>query len=197
MPRTTSKSFLAKCDTSGGPDACWPFGGFVSRRYGVVSIGNRPVRSNRAAYMLLVGPIPDGMYVCHTCDNPVCCNPAHLWLGSPQENSDDARAKRRHAHNERAPASRLTATQVVEIDRLMQEGFSYRSIAAEYGVTTSLLARIRGRRVWKSVFFPDYYAPKFECVHTPERNQSRRGAAINRRNRFTFRDLPASYVRVP
>lgn len=63
--------------------------------HGRISINGRLVMAHRVAYELWVGPIPVGLSVLHSCDNPPCCNPAHLFLGSQRENMRDASAKRR------------------------------------------------------------------------------------------------------
>lgn len=75
----------------GDVDACWPWLGKPhSNGYGRVG-GKSPYRhfAHRMAYMLTYGAIPDGMFVCHTCDNRVCCNPAHLYLGDHRQNMRD------------------------------------------------------------------------------------------------------------
>ena len=77
--------------------------GSLNRKgYGVVKIGGRNGKTylaHRVSYELFVGPIPDGMFVCHTCDNPACILPAHLWLGTNQQNMQDASRKGRVKNN--------------------------------------------------------------------------------------------------
>lgn len=75
------------------PNGCWEWHGARNDRgYGTVT---KNVRAHRYAYELLGGPIPEGMCVCHTCDNPPCINPAHLFLGTIGENNRDRHAKGR------------------------------------------------------------------------------------------------------
>jgi HNH endonuclease len=91
----------SKVDRSGGPDACWPWlGARTSIRptrpgYGELLAWGKHAYAHRIAYHLAVGPIPEGMLVCHTCDNGLCCNPAHLFLGTARDNTRDMMAKGR------------------------------------------------------------------------------------------------------
>jgi hypothetical protein len=193
MPKTTQESLFAKADMSGGEDACWLWQGFVNKRYGIISMGNRPLRAHRVSYMLCKGEIPKGMLVCHSCDTPLCINPKHLWLGSHQNNVDDMRCKARHSHREKASMAKLTEAHVLEIDRLLKEGFSYNSLAASFGVSRHLISRIRNRRVWKSILLENYYdetfSPKARTGHTPNRF----GKQVHTRNGYSVRPLPADY----
>lgn len=80
-----------------GANECWLWkGGVVPKGYGCFLLDGRQTYAHRAVYSLLVAPIPAGMLVCHTCDNPGCCNPAHLWVGSCQDNIRDMHAKGRN-----------------------------------------------------------------------------------------------------
>lgn len=85
--------FWARVEIS-TPDACWRFTGAKVEGYGVISIGGRVRRANRVAWLLHHGREPEGL-VCHKCDDPSCCNPAHLWLGDDKANPIDCALKGR------------------------------------------------------------------------------------------------------
>lgn len=74
------------------PSGCWEWTGAI-RKDGYGQCGRRG--AHRAAYEHAYGPIPKGMFVCHSCDNPPCCNPAHLWIGSSHDNLVDCALKGR------------------------------------------------------------------------------------------------------
>ena len=80
--------------------ACWPWAGTRDKEgYGVIGDEQRhQIRAHRIAYERVHGPIPPNVYVLHRCDNPPCCNPAHLWLGSAADNNSDKLRKDRHPH---------------------------------------------------------------------------------------------------
>lgn len=109
--------FWDKVDQSGGPDACWPWMGarnkpHTTRRgtefpgdHGRVRLAGQLMLAHRVAYELEKGPIPDGEKVLHSCDNPPCCNPAHLSTGTQSQNLAEAYARgRRHKHREEVAA---------------------------------------------------------------------------------------------
>jgi hypothetical protein len=86
--------------------------------------------------------------VCHTCDNPSCVNPAHLWMGSAADNIADKVAKGRQATCERHGRSKLSAAAV---HRIRTTGEGTRNLAREYGVARSTIQRIRNGRRWQAV----------------------------------------------
>jgi hypothetical protein len=81
---------------SDGPNGCWIWGGCRSKGgYGTISIDNKELYVHRVIYERTHGPIPAGMCICHTCDNPACCNPDHLFVGTHKDNVHDAMRKGR------------------------------------------------------------------------------------------------------
>lgn len=89
--------FWAKVDTSGGPDACWPWtGSRYAKGYGSFRVTHdRAVTASRFAYELANGPLADGMFALHSCDNPPCCNARHLRAGTAEENTAEMVSKGR------------------------------------------------------------------------------------------------------
>lgn len=90
----------------GGPDVCWVWkGSKLPSGYGRVSWQGKTTYAHRVAHLLAHGAIPAGMCVCHHCDNPPCCNPSHLWLGTQQDNMADRDRKGRTARGSQANRS--------------------------------------------------------------------------------------------
>lgn len=80
----------------GDSDRCWEWQGFVgSNGYGRITINYKNETVHRIAYQLSHGDIPEGLFVCHECDNKICCNPDHLWLGTAADNNEDCKNKGR------------------------------------------------------------------------------------------------------
>ncbi len=101
--------------------------------YGIAAIDRKRWAAHRASYYLSFGPIPDGKFVCHRCDNPKCIEPSHLFLGSPIENTRDMQAKGRERRR-RGPR-KLNELQVREAHNRHIGGESCRQIAAHYDVS--------------------------------------------------------------
>lgn len=116
--------------------------------YGQVSVGNRRRRAHRAAYEVAFGQIPPGAVVCHRCDNSLCCNPAHLFVGSVADNNRDKMAKGRHRalYALANPAAKLSDEQAAEIRKRALAGEKQRVIAAEYGIDRALVSMLKTGR---------------------------------------------------
>ncbi len=104
--------------------------------------------AHRLAYERAIGPIPRGMFVCHKCDVPNCINPEHLFLGGPNDNTQDMVRKGRQAFGERHGNAKLVRSQIVSI-RADQR--VHLEIANAYGVSRTLIGAIKRRRVWAHV----------------------------------------------
>ena len=125
------------------PSGCLEYAGArSSRNYGRISDRRQQGGwsfAHRVAWELANGPIPDGMCICHHCDNPPCCNVDHLFLGTKQDNSRDMQAKGRGVGQippgEAHPDARLTDTQVRELRRLAPIVGNYSALARLVGVS--------------------------------------------------------------
>lgn len=137
-----------------GPNECWPYlgskdgHGYGRCGFGTAKTGLHWYAAHRRSYEIHNGPIPIGKLVMHTCDNPPCCNPAHLRLCTHEENMADMRAKRRQALGERNSCAKLTDMQILEIRALRNKELQ-RVIAAQYGVAQNTISRILARHLWK------------------------------------------------
>lgn len=146
---TVEERFWLRVDRSAGVSGCWPWTGH--RRHGGYGKFTTPTTTlaHRASWEIANGPIPDGLHVCHACDNPPCVNPAHLFLGTNADNVADRVAKGRPAFGERWHSSKLTDVQVREI-RASTEPI--RVLGPRYGIAFSTIAAIRaGRRYGRVV----------------------------------------------
>jgi len=134
-------------------EGCWPWLGYTTPRgYGRMWAG-RPRFAHRVSWELHHGPIPEGRLVCHHCDNPPCCNPAHLFLGTFKDNSDDMdrKGRRNVLCGEQSPRAKLTAATVLAIRARRSAGEAADALATEYGITRHyLLSIVRGDR-WRRI----------------------------------------------
>ena len=172
-PRPTAERFWSYVDRR-GPEECWPWRGNVKNGLGYGRFTTRGGRegkprqdyTHRVAWVLTYGEIEDGANLCHRCDNPPCCNPAHLFLGTCADNNADMCAKGRQAagdrhgsrkHRERMQRgvarynAKLNPDSVREIRRLITDGLSDREIAARFGVVSSQVWSVRIGRTWSHV----------------------------------------------
>jgi hypothetical protein len=137
---TLQARFERDCQRVG--DDCWLWRGSINNKgYGTFMVDRVAHLAHRVSYLLFVGPIASGQFVCHHCDNRACVNPTHLFLGEHQDNMNDMTVKNRFLH-------KLTIEQVRAIradDRV------YRIISEEYGVGQSVISQIKSRQLWRHI----------------------------------------------
>lgn len=140
---------------------CWEWQSGVDKDgYGKFSVSlprangkqqQKHVRAHRLALLLTGRDVPAGALVLHECDNPRCCNPAHLTVGTQRRNRRDAAARGRTARGERHPQAKVTAEDVVEIRRRALLGVPTKLIASRFGLSKVQVRHIVTRRNWRHV----------------------------------------------
>lgn len=142
-----------------GPDECWPWKRSTQRYgYGGVTRNKEKKTASRVAWELTYGPIPaDKPFICHHCDHPWCCNPAHLFPGTHLDNMADMRRKGRSPKNDNHQGedngnAKLTEQKVRQIrERYVQGDVTQTQLAQEFGVSSPLVSMIINRRVWQHI----------------------------------------------
>lgn len=142
----------------GHPKGCWIWTSFVDRKgYGRINTKDADGKkhftlAHRLSWEIHNGPIPDGLYVLHKCDVPLCSNPEHLFLGTQRDNMQDCIAKGRKSRGKQCSFAKLTEEQVVEIRRRYAEGgTSQQSLAQEFNVSRGHVQAIITRKTWAHV----------------------------------------------
>lgn len=133
-------------------DVCWPFrGARTARGYGKLGEDGRTLLAHRVMYAWAHHPIGRNDVVMHTCDNPACCNPAHLTVGSLSDNTQDMIAKGRHFtpwRGENAKHSKLTED---DVRAIRASPLGYRRLAKQYGVNRCTIGTIKRGQTWRHV----------------------------------------------
>lgn len=145
----------ANVDSSGGQDACWPWVGRRNPRgYGSVwKRGTGEYRAHRAAWEIVNGPIPNGGNILHRCDNPPCCNPRHLWVGTQADNMGDCAIKGRTngPKGKEHWNAKLTEEDVCAIRTEKAAGATYKALASKWGVSLRTIGYVVKGGSWKHV----------------------------------------------
>lgn len=134
---------------------CWEWTGSRNQAgYGVVRMTDSSFPAHRVSYELFIGPIPEGWCVCHRCDNPPCCHPDHLFLGTPADNTRDMMSKDRHVrgivYGESCGTHKLSERDVLDIRRRYAERSSTQvELSAEYGISKNHTCAIIKRHAWQ------------------------------------------------
>jgi hypothetical protein len=187
MKAQTQAEWLGRMVAVGGPDECWNASesGYNKRGWHVAfKAGGKRHLAHRAAWEHANGPIPDGLFVLHKCDNPKCCNPKHLFLGTQSQNAADmwakGRARRGSTKGKTLGPSRtrtLDRPGILRVFTLFAGGCTQRQIAAEVGITDVAISSLL-----KGKTYPEYTAERARIAHLLGRGTKKKIAA----GRMTF-----------
>ena len=163
LDQKTINRFWGKVDKSGD---CWNWiGGSSPAGYGrftiLMSGTKKFLLSHRISYFIHTGSLPNGMLVCHSCDNPSCVNPDHLFLGTYRDNVMDAVNKGRikipfgintiFPKGEKHPEAKITKDQAIEIKERLSNGERQIDIAEDYPISRWMISKIARGRCWTHV----------------------------------------------
>lgn len=153
-----AKHFVNKINVNGPYhqslcSSCWLWTGYkFSDGYGGIMVRYRFMRVHRYSWEVHVGEIAIGLHVLHKCDNPLCVNPGHLFLGSERDNKHDCMSKDRHARGMRHGSAKLSDADVHAIRRSYKfgkRGFGASSLAKKFGVSKPIVLGIVSGKAWK------------------------------------------------
>jgi|ERR1035437_9985340 hypothetical protein len=131
---------------------CWEYTGLLDKDgYGRITFEGEGYKVHRASYLEFVGEIPEGLFVCHKCDNPKCFNPNHLFLGTLQDNTSDMLEKGRSAKGSDNAKARLTEEQVRYILNYDVKYGDKAKLAIKFNVTPRIIGLILKREIWKHI----------------------------------------------
>lgn len=155
MSRWAPEDAIVRFESKFTPEpntGCWLWTASTKKNgYGRFGIGRTPHLAHRCAWVLFVGPIPEGAYVCHRCDTPSCVNPDHLFIGTPKDNVRDMMTKGRSKMvgpppgsflGEKNPMARLSN---IERDVILASKTVARDLAKTYGISTAHVYQLRRR----------------------------------------------------
>lgn len=173
-----------------GKDSCWPWKGareFLG--YGRFQSGGKRWKAHRYAYFLTHGPIKDGKCVCHHCDNPPCCNPDHLFLGTHQDNMADMfrKNRRKTPRGEDSATHKLTESTVKEILKDRRSGMSQPALSRKYSIPEPTIAHITQGTNWAHL---GHTEPKWD--RTKYRGSINKASVLTEENVKAIREMYAT-----
>ena len=149
--KTTEERFFEKVRKGQG---CWEWTAYKAPTgYGQFYLDGKPKYAHRLSWELAHGEIPDGMCVCHTCDNPGCVNPDHLFIGTHQDNVADRHQKGR-SHKPKGSKhgrAKLTEEDVHLIREYLRYGCTHKYIGSLFGVCAPHISRIKHGKLWSHI----------------------------------------------
>lgn len=159
MNKNQISAFWSKVDIKNSPKECWEWiGAKKPKGYGNVRVNKKYKLAHRVSFEICNGEIPDGFIVCHICDNPSCCNPSHLMLGTVKSNAADmvlkhrCRTKETASKGEQNGNSKLKNDDIVKIREMYAEKIKNQyELAAMFNVSQAAIGAIVRRETWRHV----------------------------------------------
>lgn len=127
---------------------CWGWKGSVTNGYAKISFDNLPLSGHRAAWIIFKGVLPKKLFVCHKCNNALCTNPEHLYLGTHKQNMKDRKNCKRDPVGEKNGMSKLKEKQVVEIIKMLNEKKGGSEIARLFKISPVTVSGIKTGHLW-------------------------------------------------
>lgn len=151
MPKIDKRPFIERFRsnfTEGNKNECWNWTGTCNKvwGYGYLRVQNKGFRAHRISYEYYKGKIPEGLMVCHSCDNRLCVNPNHLFLGTHQDNMTDKVAKDRQTKGSNNALAKLSEQQVIDI---FNSPLKLEELGEIYGVAFGTISKIKLGKRWK------------------------------------------------
>lgn len=158
--------FWSRVVKSEDPHGCWDWTGYRRGNYGRLELNGHKHGAHKISYVIHFGPVPPKKCVLHKCDNPPCCNPKHLRLGTQLQNVEDMFKKGRDHHasgpfskerllaaarGERNAGAKLKEGQVLELRKLHRSGFRPTDLAPQFGISNVQFWNIVSRRCWRHI----------------------------------------------
>lgn len=135
-------------------DGCWLWtASCAGKGYGQMKLPKQRKQeyAHRLAYQIYKGEIPKCLQVMHSCDNPKCCNPDHLSIGTCKDNLQDMKQKGRSTHGEKNARAKITEDQVIQIRKCIESGMTQSKIALAFGISQIQVSRINTGKRWERV----------------------------------------------
>lgn len=132
-------------------ESCWVWTKSTKAGYGQVMVDKKRWTAHRLFYTLHKGQIPDGMLVCHTCDNKLCVNPEHLYLGTHVDNNNDTYRRNRMPSKEGHLAKNVAKLSREEAIYIKYSDIKAKELAIKFNINPSNISYIRTGKTWKNI----------------------------------------------
>lgn len=150
--KTDEEKFWSRIDKTSSPNNCWVWQGAKGKHggYGIVRFNGKARPAHKVAWFWTYQKMPN-LHLLHSCDNPPCCNPAHLREGTDADNMLDKVLRNRQRKGESIPSSILTEENVKEIRLLLSRGIKGSELSRRFGVSPATISGIKHEKKWKHV----------------------------------------------